>query len=100
MISKAGKRIIGNKETTPKGNPSFVQRVTKRAMSPRSEACVTVKTVKESAKTKAPINIPSPIFFKLLFVLAHKICKFSISFFKGKILLWIISHISSASIPK
>jgi hypothetical protein len=37
-MKKAGKRTIGSKETTAKGKPSFVQRTTMNAISPKSEA--------------------------------------------------------------
>jgi hypothetical protein len=61
-IDKEGNKIIGKRETTPKGRPSFVHNVTKRAISPSSDACFVVKTANDSRKTKAPIRTPAAIF--------------------------------------
>ncbi len=44
--SKVGKSIRGNKETTPKGKPSFVHKVTNKTTIPMRAECIgLVKTV-------------------------------------------------------
>jgi len=45
-----GNKIIGKIETIPKGNPSFVQRVTKKATSPIKIDCVVLKVKSANPK--------------------------------------------------
>jgi len=64
MILKAGNRIIGSKETTARGSPSFVQSVTIKAISPKSEAWVKLKKFIEIKNIIIALANAKAIFFK------------------------------------
>jgi len=55
--------MIGSKDTTARGKPSFVHRVTKKAMSPIRIDWSCVKKLKDSAKKANPIRSANIIFF-------------------------------------
>ncbi len=42
--------MMGSKETTPRGNPSFVQSVTKKAITPKRSDCMGEKSINAAAK--------------------------------------------------
>lgn len=58
--------MIGSKETTPNGSPSFVHSVTRKAISPTRAASFTVKSKVARKNPAVPIRIAVIIFFNCL----------------------------------
>ena len=58
--------MIGSKETAPNGSPSFVQRVTRKAMSPTRVASFSEKTNTARKNPETPTRIAMIIFFNWL----------------------------------
>ncbi len=65
-ISNEGKSMIGRRDTTPKGSPSFVHSVTKKAMSPIRVASLAVNSNAAIKKTPIAIRRAMDIFFNCL----------------------------------
>ena len=48
----SGKSTIGKRETIAKGKPSFVQRVTRNAITPKGDACAVLNIKVKKKKSK------------------------------------------------
>ena len=75
-MPKDGKSKSGKSETTPKGNPPFVQRVTKSAITPKSKEWEKLNQMSEKVKKSNPITKLCAIAFiklalKVIFLLLY-----------------------------
>ena len=65
-IPNVGKRTIGNRETTPRARPSFVQSVIRRTKIPTRKDCWVVSASDASIKPTTLRSKATPIFFTSL----------------------------------